>query len=263
MDKNKDKEGLQSEFVALFLSMLDYSNDKEFKKLLIKYKYNREELKEQISKLYLKYLKDNELKISYKDVVKEIKKLESRLKKIGYDLKEQEDVMLNLLLHKVFRDSYRKVNDILNMYVEQSNINEVEEAVIDKVINTKIDNKDVSNRNKDNKEKLINRVKNSIKNDLIVGKNIDVILKDIDKGFNSGVNISDGLISNEIARVFNGALIEGYKNNKINKVMWNSQLEENTCGECREMDGRVFSIDEAPVIPLHNHCKCFYTAVLE
>lgn len=35
-------------------------------------------------------------------------------------------------------------------------------------------------------------------------------------------------------------------------------LDVNTCEKCRALQGQVFLIDDAPVIPIHPHCHCSY-----
>ncbi|WP_035290931.1 minor capsid protein [Clostridium sp. KNHs214] len=251
---NKEKQ-LSDSLIALFLLMLKYKDNKEFNKLLIKYKQNRDILKRYVGEIYLKYIRDNELQMTYGDIHREIKRLESKLKDIGNDLKNQEDILLSYLLYKVASDSYIMGNSIVN---DKMNINQIKDSMINSIIDSKIDGKDNIKRNKDNKEKLINRVKNNVKKDFKNGESIEKIYEDIDKGFNIGANESDRLIDNEIARVFTGALMMVYKDNNIDNVMWISALEKNTCSECEDLNEQVFKLNDAPIpiIDTHVHCKC-------
>lgn len=265
--QNNDKEKQLSEsLVALFLLILSYKDDKEFKKLLVMYKQHREELKDYIGKIYLKCIKDNELNMSYQNINREIKKLENKLKIIGNDLRKQEAVMLSYLLYRVFQDSYYKSIYLIGKYKlgDNSNVSKLSDITINKVIDKKIDNKNNTQRNKTNKEKFINKSKNNIKKHLKAGKSIEDINKSIDKDFNIGVNDSDKLIDNEIGRVFNEALMQSYKDSGIKKVMWISELEKNTCSECSSLHGEVFDLEEAP-IPIedtHVLCKCILVGVV-
>lgn len=260
---NKEKQ-LSNDLVALFLFMLSYKDDKEFKKLLILYKQYREELKDYIGKIYLKYIKDNELNMTYKDINKEIKKLESKLGNMGNDLRKQEDIMLSYLLYRTYKDSYYKSIDIVGKYKDNISNVKVSDKTIKKTIDKKIDGKNNTQRNKVNKEKFINKIKNNIKKELKGKKSIEIINETIDKDFNSAVNVSDRLIDNEIGRVFNGALMQGYRDIGIKKVRWLSVLEKNTCSECASLDNEVFNIDDAP-IPIddtHINCKCILVGVV-
>lgn len=253
MDRNKQ---LKDSLIALFLLMLKHKDNKEFKKLLVLYKNSREELKDYVGKIYLKYIKNNELNMTYTDIDKEIKRLEPELKSIGNNLKKQENIMLNYLLFMTYEDTYSKGNNILSKYIQDSVNKKSDDKTIQNVINIKIDGKDNAQRNKANKDKMINKVKNDIKKDFKGKKSIEVINKNIDKDFNSGANASDKLLNNEEARVFTSALMQDYKDNGINKVEWVSQLEERTCKECAELNEQVFDIDDAPIPILDTHVNC-------
>jgi len=46
-----------------------------------------------------------------------------------------------------------------------------------------------------------------------------------------------------------------YRANKT-KVTYCSILDDRTCIECGEFNGKTFDSDKAPVLPLHNRCRC-------
>lgn len=259
MSKNNEKQ-LKESLIGLLALLLKYKDDKEFKKLLSLYKQHREELKEYIGKVYLKYIKNNNLTMTYTDINKEIKKLESKLKSIGNDLKKQEDLMLGYYLLMAYKYTYFKGTDIIG----GSNKKPSDETIKDS-INKKIDGKSNAQRNKLNKEKFINKIKNDIKKDFKGKKSIEIINKNIDEDFNIGANASDKLLSNEIARVFTAALMQGYEDNNISEVEWVSAMEKNTCSECEGMNGEVFDINEAPIPILDTHvgCLCMLIPVLK
>lgn len=260
--QDNDKQ-LSEDLVALFLLILSYKNDKEFKKLLLMYKQNRDMLKEDIGKIYLEHIKDNKFVITQQDVIKEVNLLKPKLIKIGDDLKKQEDTLLGYILYKTYKDSFYKGIDILSKYKKIiTDSDHLKDKVIKDSISSKINGKTNVIRNKDNKEKFINKVKKDIKRDLIAGKSIEVINKTIDKDFNDSVNVSDKLIDNEVSRIFNEAIILGYKEMGIGKVEYNSTLDVNTCSECASHRGEVFNIEDAIELPLHVRCNCFYTPII-
>lgn len=262
MDK---KNNIKNDLIALLTLLLNYSDDKEFKKLLSMYKNDREDLKEYVGKVYLKYIKNNSLDITYTDINKEIKKLESKLKSIANDLRKQEDILLGYYLFMAYDDTYSKGTDILSKYIKNINDDKPSDEVIQSAINKKIDGKSNFQRNKLNKEKLINKIKNDIKKDFKGKKSIEIINKTIDKNFNSGANASNKLLSGEIARVYTAALLQGYENNDVLQVEWVSAMEKNTCSECFSMNGEVFDISESsiPIIDTHVGCLCILIPVLK
>ena len=42
---------------------------------------------------------------------------------------------------------------------------------------------------------------------------------------------------------------------KNKKYIWISEIGENTCDECKSLDGKIFSGDNIPLRP-HPNCKC-------
>ena len=53
-----------------------------------------------------------------------------------------------------------------------------------------------------------------------------------------------------------------YKAVDVKKVMWITEDDHKTCGECKEMDGEIFKLEEAPP-KLHPNCRCYYVPVKE
>jgi SPP1 gp7 family putative phage head morphogenesis protein len=68
----------------------------------------------------------------------------------------------------------------------------------------------------------------------------------------------------ETVRLSNLALLDIYKENKIDKVRFLSAISERTCPTCSELNGRVFNIEESSsIIPVHTSCRCTWTPVIE
>ena len=53
-----------------------------------------------------------------------------------------------------------------------------------------------------------------------------------------------------------------YKDVGVEKVMWVTESDHKTCGECRELDGEVFKLGEVPP-KLHPNCRCYYVPTKE
>ena len=51
-----------------------------------------------------------------------------------------------------------------------------------------------------------------------------------------------------------------YKAVGVKEVMWVTESDHKTCGDCKELDGEVFKIGEAPP-KLHPNCRCYYVPV--
>ncbi|MBZ9616796.1 structural protein [Clostridium estertheticum] len=261
-DKAKENKQLSKDLVALFVVMLSYKNSKEFKKLLQLYKNNRDSMKDTIGKIYLKYIKDNKLVITQKEVTKELKQLDKDIINMGNDLKKQENIILATLLYKTYKDTYNKSINIIEKYktLDKKNISKLIDKKIMETINVKINGKTNITRNIENKTLFVNKVKDNIKKNLNAGNSIEVINKGIDESFQKGgIDISNRLVDNEVSRVFNSSIMEAYKEIDIKRVVYNSTLDINTCSECAGNSGLVMNIDDAISLPLHIRCNCFYT----
>lgn len=258
MDKaNKE---LDKKLEALFLLMMEYSD--KINPLFKSYRLNRDILKAEINKIYAKYTIDNSLNMSKSEIKKEMKRLEPVLKKIGQDLYKKENDLLKMVLTLVFTETFKKTYKILEDYKDLDVIKKLSDSIINKSINTKVQDLTCFDRNKSNKEKLIDRTKKNIEFNLKKGSSIENINKGIDDNFNVAASNSKRLLDTEIPRNINNAEMEVYKDADIKKVMYNSVLEKNTCSICRSLHGIIFEIDNAPSLPLHANCKCYYTGLL-
>ena len=53
-----------------------------------------------------------------------------------------------------------------------------------------------------------------------------------------------------------------YKAVGVKDVMWVTEQDHKTCGECKELDGEIFKLEEAPP-KLHPNCRCYYVPIKE
>lgn len=53
------------------------------------------------------------------------------------------------------------------------------------------------------------------------------------------------------------AMLKAYRDGGVEKVRWVTEDDNKVCPECRDLDGEVFPIDEAPP-KAHWHCRCWY-----
>ena len=51
-----------------------------------------------------------------------------------------------------------------------------------------------------------------------------------------------------------------YKAVDVKKVMWITERDSKTCSHCKELDGEIFKLEEAPP-KLHPNCRCYYVPV--
>ena len=100
---------------------------------------------------------------------------------------------------------------------------------------------------------------------MIDGTSIDKLSNNISDVMGSGAYDSTRLIDTEMARCTNQAQQDIYNNSGVvQQVMWSATLENNTCEECQELDGKYFDLndDSKPDIPDHPNCRCCYIPVV-
>jgi len=56
--------------------------------------------------------------------------------------------------------------------------------------------------------------------------------------------------------------MDNYKKHGVAEVEWLAALDERTCDECDDLNGKKFPIDEVPNCPLHPTCRCVLLPVI-
>lgn len=67
-------------------------------------------------------------------------------------------------------------------------------------------------------------------------------------------NRAETIARTEISYAENTATINRYREEGVKKVQFLAAKDERTCDECSSLEGEVFDIDDAPVIPIHPNC---------
>lgn len=56
--------------------------------------------------------------------------------------------------------------------------------------------------------------------------------------------------------------LDTYEDMGVKRVQWVAEDDVKTCGECRELDGQIFDLKDAPP-KAHHNCRCIYIPVKE
>lgn len=132
------------------------------------------------------------------------------------------------------------------------------------VINTAWSGERYSARIWKNQAAIADRLKNSMEDMLVQGRGLPDIKKQIMKEFNVAYNDADRLVRTEAAYVLNRANVAKYRQAGLKKVEWSVGPEDGReCAVCAARGGKVYLIDEAPIIPAHPRCRCIYAGVVE
>lgn len=203
----------------------------------------QEELNNKIAMIILTYL-----------VVKECMKMTNKEKiKAKADIK----VTIENSLSNSLEDRKNTINNVLK------NLNWSNSKELIKVINEKIDNKTWLDRLVKNKSDTGKQLMKTIKDFLNGDISINNIKDKLTKIIRYDLYKDKRLFENEIARVTNTLKINNYKRMGIKKVRRCAVLDARTCDICASEDGTVYFINEAPNLPEHIRCRCYWEKVDE
>lgn len=236
--------------------------DKKLVVLLLAYKQALDLIRHELGYMYVINAKDGVIKASskkqYNLIVKDIEKIMKEQAKILGDI----ELKLTKEIHKVaYKDTYNRTLEIL----KTSNI-KLDENLLDKIINTKVEGKLFSDRIWKNKELLVKRLRKDIKSAITKGESIDTIANNIQARFNTSANESKRLVINQMARVLVSVQTEIYKkDDRIKYVRYDATIDSKTSEMCLALHGSVFEADSdypRPVLDTHVNCRSVIVPII-
>ncbi|AGF56453.1 SPP1 gp7 family putative phage head morphogenesis protein [Clostridium saccharoperbutylacetonicum] len=265
MDKNKlTKE--QNFFNDKTLEFAKELYDKNEEKLKEAYKgqiKNRDGLLSKIAKILLSYnITDNILNINAADK----KKLYSELSDlIVANIKSELNFETSLtkgILTGVGKEKFNANNYIYSLGAD-FNLTQLSDEALEKIINTKVDNKLWSDRLYDNKNEICQTLQTEVEKFLKGETNVNQIEQKIIEKYDTNAHETKRLVQDNICRVQEGANDEWQHEHGIKKVMYMATLDGKVCSRCAQYDSQTFDIDKKPVqIPQHPFCRCVYISLV-
>jgi SPP1 gp7 family putative phage head morphogenesis protein len=246
----KELESAKKE-IAKYYSDIDRlarnSRDKVSIKLLRKYKL---QLRWQSAKAYMSRLEDLKARIKH------------NLVKLGLE----ENKCLHSSLMKTAENSYTKSAYTLSKYTGFANT--FSDTQFEKIVNERWLGKNYSDRVWKNKELLEKELEKTFLQGVVRGQNPRTVargmyptLKDaVQDDFKNAYYACERLARTEMIHTLNESTMQSYKDYGVEKYQFVCGLNERTCPECENLDGKVFAISEKmegvnyPVI--HPFCGC-------
>ena len=229
-----------------------------------------------IEKKLLKLFKDtrkevlNELKIIYADIeATEYAKyrIDSLLTSINNALdslyhKNEEQ------LTKAFIELYYKFDKEANIDLDIKNsFNTVNENLVREALKTNWSGLSFSERIWEHRRKLAFTIKSELSKGLVRGESLQDISKIISDKFDTSFSNAMRLVRTESCWVMNEATVNNYKDNGIKEYEFMAFLDKKTSKECRDLDGKKFSIEEykagVNLPPLHPNCRSCIIPIVE
>lgn len=112
------------------------------------------------------------------------------------------------------------------------------------------------------KQKLAETLQSELVECVGTGASPEKMTKRLMERFSVSYSNAKRLAITEMAHCYNESALNKYIQAGITKVKILNN-DPNICDICKEYRGKVYPIDECPMLPAHPYCKCTYTAVVE
>lgn len=265
MDKKKitPEQQLFIDKTLEFAKELYDQSEEQLNTAYVKQKDNRDELLNKIAKILLSYtISNNVLTINSSDK----KKLYSELSDlIMTNIKSELDYETKLtkgILTGVGKEKYNTNNYLYSLGADFK-ITQLPDEALEKIINTKVEDKLWRDRLYDNKNQISKVLRNEVKNFLNGETNVNQIEDVIKKKYNTNAKETKRLVQDNICRVQEGANDEWQHEHGIKYVMYMATLDGKVCHLCAPYDAKVFELEKKPVeIPQHPFCRCVYISLV-
>lgn len=196
-------------------------------------------------------------------------KMQLSIKERAIELKKATD-LINSTFTSQIKTENKNVTDILkesmnkliNFRNSQSkNAWNISNKDLKNILDKTIEGKTYSDRIYDNKNQVAKILKKEIK-DFTDGKtSVNEIKDKLQKKFNLNSFNTDRLVDNETSRVCRALDEQYFKDNNIQDLVYCAVLDQGTCNECFNLDGKEYKRDDPnrPKLVRHIKCRCFYS----
>lgn len=247
-----------------FLKMVDelfVLSEKEHREVLKLYRKHRDNIKQFIAELFMKYGNDGKVNVS------DIPKIERQIQEEIRNIAVSEIPMVASILSTVFTLAYYRTAYMIEKTIHTTfSFSLLRKEVVDEIVNYNWSGIPFSQRIWNNANALVNALRTELYIGIQQGESLDKIAKRIDKQFNSKAYQSQRLIRTESARVISSSQEKIYRESGVVKyLIYTATLDNRTSQICRSRDGKKWRIDdpERPMIPAHPNCRSCWIPAIE
>ncbi|KYD30058.1 minor capsid protein [Geobacillus sp. B4113_201601] len=247
-----------------FLKMVDelfILSEKEHREVLKLYRKHRDNIKQLIAELFMKYGQDGKVNVS------DIPKIERQMQEEIRNIAVSEVAIVTSILATVFAHAYYRTAYMIEKTIHTTfSFSLLRKEVVDEIVNYNWSGIPFSQRIWNNANALVNALRTELYIGIQQGESLDKIAKRIDKQFNSKAYQSQRLIRTESARVISSAQEKIYRESGVVKyLIYTATLDNRTSQICRSRDGKKWRIDdpERPMIPAHPNCRSCWIPAIE
>lgn len=224
--------------------------EEEAKEVYREQKKARDEVLNQLALIMLTYtVLDSVMSLSSDEKKKEYSRISKLIKSNCKSTGEVEEAVIKSVLTNTAQNTFE-------FYSYNAGLKDVQ-ALIEK----NFKGKHFSKRIWENENEVASHLHKQV-NDFLQGKvNVNQIKKNIEKTYNANAYNAKRLVETEVARVENNSFIRFCEETGVKKVRRNAVLDNKTCNDCSSSNGKIFDLKDAPDLPVHPLCRCFYEIV--
>lgn len=239
-------------------SKLSKDTKKKLKELLKKLKKSQDDMIKEVASVIIKSMDDDGAIFLTTSEVAEIR---DGIYHNLNDVTKDEKKFIDGILTDAYKQAYKDTASIIGIGVDW---NIVRDEFIQTAVNKPINGSDFSSRIWSNTNDLANRIYDDVLDCVRTGKRPNEISRKIKDDYGVTAYQASRLVNTELAKVVNEAQMEVYRNSGVvDKVLYTATLESNTCEHCAELDGKEFTLRDAPEIPKHPNCKCALIPIVD
>lgn len=179
----------------------------------------------------------------------------------------KENVYSTDLYDKIFRESYYQTGfDMAKGLGENLAFSNLDKTTVEKVLETKFEGKDFSQRIWSNTDHLAESLKDIMAKAIATGQPLERTSMEVRERFAVGTSNANRLIRTETCYFENNAELAAYAEMGIEEFVFMATLDSRTSDVCQNMDGKRFKMSKAQigenVPPLHPNCRSTIRAYL-
>lgn len=238
--------------------LMERKASKDMQPMLSAYKNSLTRIQGEITQLTTKHTVDGVLKISDAQRYSVLQNLEKQIIQQAKELGNIELKSTTTILKDVYSESYyRSMYQLERGMSVGGNFSLLHPEFVERAVNLPLSGEMFSDRIWTNKEKMVKRLRSTLEQTLIDGKDPAKLARGIAKDFGTSAYESTRLVQNEVARCTRQAQDQIYEDSGVvEEVMFDATLDGSTSDICNDLNGKIFKLGEHPQIPDNTHVNC-------
>lgn len=234
-----------------------HAQEKDTLKFLQAYKKSLAEIQILSSNLYAQYSVDGVLTMAEMYKLNRYKDMQQQITSIMDKLGQEEKMYMTRELTSIYSASYIKTGELLvkaapNIGISFTAINQ---GAVEKALTYPWSGSDFSSRIWKNKDKLITNLEQTLTKGFINGSSISKMTKELNGVMNVGAGNCRRLIRTESMHTMASAHHDSYTQAGVEKVKFITADDDRVCADCDLMNGDIFDLNDAPMIPQHANSR--------